>query len=105
MWQNMCHKKQLNHIRRALHLPIALKLVVKCQLLSFSNALDSEDTDPEFGADDPLFQMTIGVAGVIDEPSKAALLGSVDNFVRLQGHEVKMFHASQRVFSCPLDEA
>lgn len=85
-------------------LPISLELVVKGELLTILDWLDGEDTDPEFRSYDPFFQMTVGVARVVDETGETSLLGGVDDLVRLQRHKVKVLDSSIRVLPRALDE-
>lgn len=85
-------------------LPISLELVVKGELLAILDWLDGEDTDPEFGPYDPLFQMTVGVTRMVDESGKTSLLSGVNDLVRLQRHKVKVLDSSNRILPRALDE-
>lgn len=86
------------------NLPIAFKLIVECKLFAFRHGFDGEDTDAKFCADDPFFQMTVRVARVINKPSEASPLGGINDFIRLERHEIKVLNTGQGVFPCTLDE-
>jgi len=66
---------------RSSHLPISFKLIVECEFFALGNSLDGEDSNPELGANNPLFQMTVGIARMVDEAGQASLLGRINDFI------------------------